>query len=150
MSTKKETTLADYIVDPPTTTKKRGGPQPGSGRPKKDPKDKVVKCRISMTQAHYAATEGDRAGMIRKALEFYPGDVDTCIAGTVMSVEFRTDNWGVDLKAVIEFVGGASVTLYVQKTFFCAPGDKLKIAFCDGHTNVQKLNPPSGDNQPAP
>lgn len=51
------------------TKKKRGGPQPGSGRPPKDPKDKVVKCRISMTQEHHAATKGDRAGIIRRALD---------------------------------------------------------------------------------
>jgi hypothetical protein len=52
-----------------TTTKKRGGPQPGSGRPPKPEADKVVKCNISMTAAHHAATAGDRAGMIRRALD---------------------------------------------------------------------------------
>ena len=51
------------------TKKKRGGPQPGSGRPPKDPKDTVVKCKISMTQEHHAATEGDRSGIIRRALD---------------------------------------------------------------------------------
>lgn len=51
--------------------KKRGGPQPGSGPKPKDPKDKVVKCMVSMTQAHHAATNGDRSGMIRRALELY-------------------------------------------------------------------------------
>lgn len=56
-----------------TPTKKRGGPQPGSGRPKKAPGEKVVKCNISMTAAHHAATEGDRAGMIRRALDAYLG-----------------------------------------------------------------------------
>lgn len=54
-----------------TTTKKRGGPQPGSGRPPKDPDDKVVKCNISMTKMHHEATKGDRAGMIRRALDWY-------------------------------------------------------------------------------
>jgi hypothetical protein len=53
------------------TTKKRGGPQPGSGRPQKPEADKVVKCHISMTAAHYDATKGDRAGMIRRALDLY-------------------------------------------------------------------------------
>jgi len=52
------------------TTKKRGGPQPGSGRPPKDAADKAIKCNITMTPAHHAATKGDRAGMIRRALEF--------------------------------------------------------------------------------
>ena len=54
-----------------TPTKKRGGPQPGSGRPPKAPNDKVVKCKISMTHEHHKATEGDRSGMIRKALDWY-------------------------------------------------------------------------------
>ena len=51
--------------------KKRGGPQPGSGRPPKDPNDRVVKCNVSMTKAHHEATGGDRAGMIRRALDFH-------------------------------------------------------------------------------
>lgn len=54
-----------------TTPKKRGGPQPGSGAPKKPPGEKVVKCRISMTPAQHAATEGDRSGTIRRALDLY-------------------------------------------------------------------------------
>ena len=61
--------------------KKRGGPQPGSGPKPKNPADKVVKCYISMTQAHHAATEGDRSGMIRRALDVYlgmRGTVDGC------------------------------------------------------------------------
>lgn len=58
-------------MNEPTTTKKRGGPQPGSGRPPKDPDDRVVKCNVSMTKKHHEATEGDRAGMIRRALDLY-------------------------------------------------------------------------------
>ncbi len=54
-----------------TTHRKRGGPQPGSGPKPKKPEDKVVKCHISMTKAHHAATAGDRAGMIRRALDMY-------------------------------------------------------------------------------
>lgn len=53
------------------TKKKRGGPQPGSGRPPKDPSETVVKCKISMTRAHHAATKGDRSRIIRRALELY-------------------------------------------------------------------------------
>lgn len=52
-----------------TTTKKRGGPQPGSGRPKKDEAEKAIKCNITMTPAQHAATKGDRAGMIRRVLD---------------------------------------------------------------------------------
>ena len=76
-----------------TTTKKRGGPQPGSGRPKKDPADTVVKCRISMTQAHHAATEGDRSGLIRRALDWYlyfkdkPKIPDTTTVTVTTSIE---------------------------------------------------------------
>ena len=54
-----------------TTPKKRGGPQPGSGPKPKHPDDKVRKCNISMSKAHYDATKGDRAGMIRRALDMY-------------------------------------------------------------------------------
>lgn len=114
--------------------KKRGGPQPGSGRPPKDPKDKVVKCYISMTQAHHAATEGDRSGIIRRALDWYPGEVDLCISGVVKSVEFTAGGM-----ANIDFVGGASLSVFVQRTFLCAPGDRLKVVFCDGINNVQKI-----------
>ena len=46
-------------------------PKHPGGRPPKDPSQKVIKCRISMTQAHHAATDGDRAGMIRRALDKY-------------------------------------------------------------------------------
>lgn len=129
-----------------TTKKKFGGPQEGSGRPKKDPAAKYPKVKITMTPEHYAATEVNRSGMVRRALDFYPGEVDTCIAGIVQSVVFRT-NLGNSVRVSIGFVGGASVTLYVQRTFFCAPGDKLKVTFCDGHSNVQKINQPSGANE---
>lgn len=44
-------------------------PKHPGGRPPKDPSDKVIKCHISMTSAHHAETKGDRAGMIRRALE---------------------------------------------------------------------------------
>ncbi len=47
------------------------GPQPGSGRKPKAEADKIVKCNVSMTKAHHEATEGDRAGMIRRALDLY-------------------------------------------------------------------------------
>jgi hypothetical protein len=75
------TQCAWYETPTSAAAKKRGGPHPGSGRPPKDPADKVVKCNISMTAAHHAATAGDRAGMIRRALDVYfgiRGMVDGC------------------------------------------------------------------------
>lgn len=54
-----------------TTPRKRGGPQPGSGRPKKPPEEKYVRAQITMTKAHHAATAGDRAGIVRRALDLY-------------------------------------------------------------------------------
>ena len=54
-----------------TTPKKRGGPQPNSGRPEKPPGEKYPKVKITMTPEHYAATEGDRSGLIRRALDLY-------------------------------------------------------------------------------
>jgi len=52
-----------------TTKKKFGGQQEGSGRPKKDATDKFPKVKITMTPEHYAATAGDRSGMVRRALD---------------------------------------------------------------------------------
>jgi len=49
--------------------KKFGGPQEGSGRPKKDPAAKYPKVKITMTPEHYAATEVNRSGMVRRALD---------------------------------------------------------------------------------
>ena len=54
-----------------TTPKKRGGAQPGSGRPKKPPEEKYVRAQITMTKAHHTATAGDRAGIVRRALDLY-------------------------------------------------------------------------------
>lgn len=54
-----------------TTPKKRGGPQPGSGRKPKESGTKFPKVKITMTPDHYAATEGDRSGMIRRALDWW-------------------------------------------------------------------------------
>lgn len=77
-----------------TTPKKRGGPQPGSGRPTKDQGDKIVKCNVSMTKAHHEATEGDRAGIIRRALDMYLGKPDWKRAQSTFTktVEVTTSN----------------------------------------------------------
>lgn len=53
------------------TQKKRGGPQPGSGAPKKPPEQKFKRAQITMTPEHFAATAKDRSGMVRRALELY-------------------------------------------------------------------------------
>lgn len=53
-------------------TEKTPTPKHPGGRPPKDPADKVIKCHVSLTGAHHAATDGDRAGMIRRALDGEP------------------------------------------------------------------------------
>lgn len=52
----------------PTTPRKRGGPQPGSGRPEKPPEEKFRRAQITMTPEHFTATAKDRSGMVRRAL----------------------------------------------------------------------------------
>jgi hypothetical protein len=56
-----------------TTPKKRGGPRDGSGRPTKESSVKFQKVNITMTPEHYLATDGDRSGIIRRALDLYFG-----------------------------------------------------------------------------
>ena len=123
------------------TKKKRGGTQPGSGRPPKDPKDTVIKCKISITQAHHAATEGDRSGMIRRALEWYPKhEIDYCIVGKVYNAYFETSPYGETYTLRITFEGGAECAILRQKvvTLFSL-GDTIKVTSFKGETTIEVL-----------
>lgn len=127
--------------------KKRGGPRPGSGRPTKDEADKVVKCKVSMTNAHHEATEGDRSGMIRRALDLYLGyDFDYFLFGKVLGGDVNVSESGVLTGVRIEFYGGAKCQIHRPDS--CPAftvGDFLIVSMKRGVQEVRKLNPPSGD-----
>jgi len=53
------------------TKTKRGGPRPGSGRPKKPKAEKKIKTCITLSPEHFRLTEGQRSELIAKALDFY-------------------------------------------------------------------------------
>ena len=130
------------------TTKKRGGPQPGSGRPPKSPADKVVKCKISMTKEHHAATEGDRSGIIRKALEMAPPkEFDYCIVGKLESISVSRGEWTSDLVELC-FISGASCRIRGEFVWPIRIGDFVKVVSWKGEVQITNLsNPPLGYKQ---
>lgn len=132
-----------------TTTKKRGGPQPGSGRPPKDLADKVVKCHISMTVAHHAATKGDRAGMIRRALDAaLSKEIDYSITGIVNSVNFEPSMGGLVSRLTITFQARAVVYLWRHDgNISFKPGDRINVTMSNGKSTIEVLNQPTGANE---
>ncbi len=56
-------------------TKKRGGPQPGSGRPKKAESEKAIKVAITLSPEHYEATKGARSRLIKEGLKLLFEDI---------------------------------------------------------------------------
>ena len=125
-----------------THTKKRGGPQPGSGRPEKPPEQKFRRAQITMTPEHFADTAKDRSGMVRRALEFYPKqEIDYCIVGIVESIGFEAYEGRVKYDLRIRFVGDAECTIWrFDGILNFGPKDTVRVTSFKSQTTVEVLN----------
>lgn len=111
------------------------------GRPPKPTSETVIKCHLSMTQAHHKATAGDRAGIIRRALDWYPGDVDFCIVGKVYSVWYEPNTHRGGYVLTLQFLGGLRLPLYVSSIDTeIRVGGTVKVTIFGDESAVEVLN----------